>query len=180
MIKNKHMVEYTIGTGRLHLYSLLMLFPLLLVTLVPFLLIWDTQLLIAGWEPFYNYFIPVLLSGIVMHELLHGIGWSFFLPGGIRSVKFGINWKFLAPYCHCKLPLKAMHYMIGTALPLVILGILPVLAGIGTGDSPFLFFGILFTLGSGGDIISLFMLIKLDKGSLIYDHPDKPGFCVKP
>ncbi len=178
-MKDKNIVEYTMHTGRLHLYTFLMVFPLLMLTIWPFLLIWDKQLLISGWEPFYTFFIPVLLAGIIMHELLHGVGWSFFLPDGMRSVKFGVNWKFLAPYCHCKRPMKVRHYRVGAALPLVILGILPVLAGIALGKSSFLFFGILFTWGAGGDIMSLTMLSKLEKECIVYDHPDKPGFYIK-
>ena len=179
MANKEDIIEYTMEPGRLHLWVFIMIFPLLLLTILPFLLVWDKQLLILGWEPFYDIFIPVILAGIIMHEVLHGLGWSFFLSNGMKSVKFGINWKFLAPYCHCKSPMKAIHFGVGAALPLVILGILPVLAGIAMGKSSFLFFGILFTWGAGGDIISIFMLFKLDNGCIVYDHPDKPGFYIK-
>ena len=178
-IKDKAIDEYTMEMGRAHFYIFLMIIPVLLISLLPFILIWGNQAAKSGWEPFYNHFIPVILTGIFFHELLHGIGWSFFVPKGMKSIKFGINWKFLAPYCHCKVPLKVRHYKIGGAMPLLILGIFPVIFALLFGNAAVLFFGILFIWGAGGDIIVLFMLQKLDNDSYIYDHPDKMGFYRK-
>jgi hypothetical protein len=175
-----NIIEYTMELNRVHFYVLFMIIPVLMVYLIPFLMIWDYQAFKTGWEPFYNYLIPVLLAGIVMHELLHGISWSIFVPGGMRSIRFGIHWKLLAPYCHCNAPMKVRHYKTGTAMPLVILGILPAIYAIGFGNSTLLFFGILFTWAAGGDIISLFMLRRLDNDSYVYDHPHKMGFFIKP
>lgn len=171
--------EYTMGLGRVHLYILLMIIPVLLVYLGTYILIWDFQDLRPGLFIYKAHFVPVTLAGIVVHELLHGISWSFFVPGGLKSIRFGINWKFIAPYCHCKEPLKVRHYKIGIAMPLIVLGVCPSLAGIVSGNGAFLFFGIVFTWVAGGDIISLFMLRKLNNDTYVSDHPDKMGFYLE-
>lgn len=167
------------AAGRVHLLMLVMIIPIVLVFSGLFILIWDYKALASGLPFLVKYFIPVTLTGIAAHELLHGIGWSLFVKDGFKSIKFGFNWKFLAPYCHCRQPLKARHYRIGTALPLLVTGILPSLFAIGSGNSALLFFGTIFTWVAGGDIITLFMMRNLGNDSYVYDHPDKMGFYVK-
>ncbi len=180
MSPNKNsIVEYTMNIGRVNLYVFLMIIPVLMIYLIPFILIWDFEIFNSGRKSFMNYFLPVLFFGIIFHELLHGITWSLFAPGGFRSVKFGIHWKFLTPYCHCKEPLKVWQYKLGGAMPLIIMGILPSVSGIITGNGAILFFGIFFTWAAGGDIISLFMLRKINNNSYVFDHPDKMGFYTK-
>ncbi|MFO7923994.1 MAG: DUF3267 domain-containing protein [Bacteroidales bacterium] len=153
--------------------------PVLLLYLVPFILIWDTETLVSDILLYIEYSIPVIPAGIIMHELLHGAGWSLFTQKGFKSVKFGFNWKFLAPYCHCREPLKVKHYITGTLMPLVILGVLPALLAIALGNGALLIFGIIFTWTAGGDIISLFMLRNLESDSYVFDHPDKMGFYTR-
>ena len=175
----RNIVEFTMDAGRVHLIIMVMIIPILLVFSGPFILIWDYKALVSGLILLVKYFIPVIFIGIAVHELLHGIGWSLFVENGFNSIKFGFNWKFLAPYCHCRKPLKARHYKIGTALPLLVMGILPSLFAIGSGNSSPLLFGIIFTWAAGGDIISLFMMRNLDNDCYVCDHPDKMGFYVK-
>ena len=87
-----------------------------------------------------------------------------------------MKWKYLTPYCHCKEPLKVKHYKLGAAMPLIVLGIVPSIAGLIIGHEGFLSFGILFTLAAGGDMIALYMLRKLDNNIYVSDHPKKMGF----
>ncbi len=172
-------VEYTIASGPAHLYMLGMIIPVLLVYAGSFIFVWNYDELRSGIVFFVEYFIPVIIAGVIIHEILHGIGWSLYLHNGFKSIKFGFNWKFLSPYCHCREPLKVWQYIVGAALPLIILGILPAFIGILLGNSSILFFGVIFTWVAGGDIISLLMLSKLDKDIYIYDHPDKLGFYTR-
>lgn len=174
--ENKVIIEYTMGFGKANLYAILLFIPITIILLVPFMLIWDYETFESGRKSFMDYFLLVLIGGIIVHELLHGISWGFYAPNGMKSIKFGIKWKFLTPYCHCKEPLKVKHYRIGIAMPLIILGILPSLIAIILGHGALLSFGILFTWAAGGDIIALFMLRKFENDIYISDHPSKMGF----
>ena len=63
-------------------------------------------------------------------------------------------------------------------MPLIIMGILPSIIAITTGNGFILCFGVFFTLVASGDIMILVMLRKLDNNMYVFDHPDKMGFYV--
>ena len=173
---DKEIIEYTMGFGKVNLIAFVLIIPMTTILLLPFVLIWDYETFKLGTKSFIEYFMPILVIGIIVHELLHGISWGYYSPRGMKSIKFGFKWKFLTPYCHCKEPIKVKHYRIGGAIPLLILGILPSLIAIVLGHGALLSFGIFFTWAAGGDLIALFMLKNLDKDIYISDHPDKIGF----
>lgn len=169
--------EYTMGFGEANILAMLIMFPLAIVLITPFALIWDLETLALGKDVIFDYFFYIFLGGIVVHELLHGITWAYFAPQHFKSIKFGV--KMLTPYCHCKTPLKVKHYRLGGAMPLFVMGLLPALVGIVFGDGAILLFGVLFTLAAGGDILILYMMRKLDKDIYVSDHPSKVGFYIE-
>lgn len=172
----KEIEEYTMGMGIVNLIALLFIIPITALILYPFILIWDYETFKTGKVIFDDNFLYLLICGIVIHELLHGLTWGYFASNGLKSIKFGIKWKFLTPYCHCKEPLKVKHYKIGAAMPLIIMGIIPSIIGLVIGHGGVLAFGIFFTWAAGGDIIALYMMRKLDNNIYVSDHPDKMGF----
>jgi len=174
-----HIEEYTMGIGKANLFAFFLIIPITAVFLIPYLLIWDFNDVEIGRRQLMNFFFLVLVVGIVVHELLHGVGWALYAKKGFQSIRFGVNWKFLTPYCHCKEPLRVKHYVVGGALPLVVMGIIPSLTAIIIGNGFLLCFGIFFSWAAGGDIISLFMLRKINRETFVYDHPDKLGFYIK-
>ncbi|RXQ87400.1 DUF3267 domain-containing protein [Ancylomarina salipaludis] len=173
---NQEIEEYTMELGRVNLIALLLAIPITAAILFPFILIWDYATFKAGKEIFSDYFLYILIGGIIIHELLHGLTWGYFASKGLKSIKFGIRWKFLTPYCHCKEPLKVKHYKMGGAMPLIIMGIIPSIIGLIIGHGGVLIFGMLFTYAAGGDMIALYMLQKLDNNIYVSDHPNKMGF----
>ena len=173
---NKKIEEYTMGFGKVNLIALLLVFPITAMILSPFILIWNYETFKTGKEIFDDYLLYILIGGIIIHELLHGLTWALFTSDGLKSIKFGVKWKFLTPYCHCKEPLKVKHYKIGGAMPLFIMGIFPSIIGLAIGNGGVLSFGIFFTWAAGGDIIALYMLRKLDNNIYVSDHPEKMGF----
>jgi len=169
-------IEYTMGFGEGNLIAALLIIPITFLILLPFILIWDYETFKAGCDVFRNHFFMYLLGGIIIHELLHGLTWAYFASNGLKSIKFGVKWKYLTPYCHCREPLKVKHYKLGGAMPLFVMGIIPSLVGLIIGHGGILSFGLLFTLAAAGDIIALYMLHKLDNNIYVSDHPDKLGF----
>jgi len=176
--ENKNINEYTMGLGKANLIALLLMVPILVILLAPYILIWSYESFEVSRKAFIIYLLPLILVGIFVHELLHGISWAFYSSKGMKSIKFGFKWKFLTPYCHCKEPLKLQHYRIGVAMPLLILGILPSIIAIIIGSGALLTFGIIFSWAAGGDIIALFMLRKLDNNLYVSDHPTEMGFYI--
>ncbi len=167
-------IEYTIGFGKANLLAFLISIPIGLVLILAFIYIWSLEVFRAGESEFSKHWLLYVLSGIVIYELIHGIVLASYTKNGIKSIRFGIKW--LTPYCHCKEPLQVGDYKIGTAMPIIVLGILPSLLAILIGNGALFCFGILFTWGGAGDLIILYMLRKLDNEIVISDHPSKIGF----
>lgn len=125
----------------------------------------------------YSSIIIIIISGIIIHELTHGITWSLSSKKSFSNIKFGIDLKSFTPYCHFKIPIKKTSYVLGTIMPFIILGLLPLIWSIYSGHIHYLFWGILFTYAASGDFICIWKIKKIKTTNLIQDHPDKIG-CI--
>jgi len=59
-----------------------------------------------------------------------------------------------------------------------VLGLLPSLVGIVTGNAPIMLFGLFFTFAAGGDALVLWLIRKVDPNALVEDHPTNAGCYV--
>lgn len=122
-----------------------------------------------------------LILLVVMHEAIHGLTWGAFAESHWKAISFGVIWSMLTPYCTCAESLTKKQYIIGSAMPTLILGFgLTVLAAV-LGD--FWLFALSFAMifGGGGDaLIILKMLLHKTQGKevLYYDHPYECGLVV--
>jgi len=125
-------------------------------------------------------FIILIIAGMIIHELIHGIFFAMFAANGWRSIKFGIlpARKLFTPYCHCKDVIKARNYIIATIMPLIILGIIPAIISLAIGSKALLFFGILFIGAASGDLL-IFNKIKNEDGDAwVMDNPLDAGYYI--
>jgi len=166
--------EHTMSFGKANAYGALAGIPIALVLLTPYLLIWGNNLIPFEFDLLYA--MIVLITGIVIHELLHGFAWALYAKTGVKSIKFGMKWKYLTPYCHCREPLRVKHYRIGAAMPMIALGLIPSAIAMITGNGPMFLFGLVFTIAAAGDVIALITLYKFDGNDWVLDHPDEVGF----
>ncbi|MCI8941116.1 MAG: DUF3267 domain-containing protein, partial [Dorea sp.] len=58
----------------------------------------------------------------ILHELIHGFTWGLFAKDHFHSIDFGIIWSSFSPYCTCSNPLKKWQYLLGVAMPTLVLG----------------------------------------------------------
>jgi flagellar biosynthesis protein FliQ len=116
--------------------------------------------------------------GVVVHELIHGLCWAGFTKNGFKSIKFGIMWKMITPYCHCKEPLKVKQYIFGAIMPTIILGIAPAIVAIAIGNFVLLFFSAFFTAAGSGDLLIVHALRKERMDTWVEDHPSEAGCYV--
>ena len=125
-----------------------------------------------GWALF-----PVLvLLSIPVHELLHGLGWLPSCKNGWKSIRFGVMWSSLTPYCNCKEPMGVKNYYLGLLTPFTVLGLLPSAAAIPAGSMTMLAFGLINILFAGGDLtIALVIRKYIGKDALLLDHPSACG-----
>ena len=132
-----------------------------------------------SWE--FLIFVISILVLIVVHELIHGFTWSFFAENGMKDIELGFMKQYLTPYATCCTPLKKTGYILGAAMPLITLGIIPLIMAIAAGSVLLLNIALIMTLVAGGDVMIIFKLLTYRskaKEKLIYDHPTQAGCCV--
>lgn len=173
--------EVTVSTEKANVVALLFLIPVIILG-IGYLLIWAPHLSTEAFKNLFLewgfWFLPILLGGIVVHELIHGVTWALFTSRGFRSIRFGVIRKTLTPYCHSKEALKARQYRLGALMPAIVLGFVPILIAYGTGSVGLMGFGMIFTLAAGGDFLIVWLLRKTPRQALVEDHPSKPGCYV--
>lgn len=194
MIEMEHPEQFekeqlTINLTQGNLIGLFIILPIGLIFGLPFYLLWKDRLNISAIKTLTEEFmldftgsgfllLILFILGIIAHELIHGITWSRFASKGFKSIKFGVLWKMLTPYCHCKEPLKVKYYIIGALMPAIILGIIPSLISIITGNTLLLLAGIFFTVVAVGDFMIVQLLYKEDMNDYVQDHPSEAGCFI--
>ena len=177
----------SIDLVKANIVALLMLIPTLLVFGLTYYLIWglnfnysDIQNLSLILPPIWVGIIIflVLPIGTVFHELIHGIVWSLYTRNGFKSIRFGVLWKMLTPYCHCKEPLKVKEYIFGALMPGIVLGLIPLVIAIAMGNLLLLILGIIFTIVASGDFMIVNLLKRENMDDYVQDHPTEAGCFI--
>ena len=130
-------------------------------------------------------FLVVLLMLVlclsILHELIHGITWSIFAKNHFHSIDFGFIWSSFSPYCTCSEPLKKWQYLLGTAMPTLVLGGGAAVISVMTNQLLLFILAEYMILSGGGDFLIILksMLYRTDKQESVYcDHPYECGFVV--
>ena len=179
----------TINIVKANIYGLLLLIPIVILFVIPYIFIWSEQFTFAAIKEFAKqlvetYFVGffwvflILFGGIIVHELIHGIVFAIYAKKGFRSIRFGVMWKMLTPYCHCKEPLLVKHYILGAIMPAIILGIIPAIASIIIGSFGLLLFGVFFTMAGIGDFMVIHLLRNEKMNDMVQDHPSEAGCYI--
>ncbi|WP_298647791.1 DUF3267 domain-containing protein [uncultured Proteiniphilum sp.] len=143
---------------------------------VPFYFIWKPDLSLSMQQSLL--FILLFVVGIIIHELIHGLFFGLFAKNGLKSIRFGVMWQMLTPYCHCKEPLKIKHYFLGALMPALLLGIVPAVISLFNGSGLLLLLGVIFTGAAAGDFMVVWILRKEHPETYVQDHPSEAGCYV--
>lgn len=124
-------------------------------------------------------FLLLVSTAIVAHEGLHGL--AMVLCGvPPREVRFGFQPGRGLAYATTARPLPARHYRFACALPLVVLGLLPLAVGLACGQHLAARLGAVMVALAGGDVAILLALRGVPPDSKVVDHPSEPGCYVLP
>lgn len=186
---NYHRIERTMSAGQANMYALFFMLPILLLYILIYILVWPEQFslfhlkhLLVTYKVWLLFSPAILLVvfvfGAIMHEMLHGFTWAIFCKRGLKSIEYGVYWKLLTPYCHCKEVLPMRAYILGGMMPGLVMGLLPALAGLLLGNLLVFLFGLFFSMAASGDLLVLWMLRHQNKEDLVQDHPEKIGCYV--
>ena len=98
-------------------------------------------------------FLPVFFLLAAIHELIHGLTWSRFCSKGFDSIAFGVIWSALTPYCTCSEPLRRGQYILGGAMPTLILGFGLAAISIVLAQPFLMLLAVTMVLAGGGDLL---------------------------
>ena len=169
--------DVTISSGKAMILGVLyaLSFVIIFGLLYRFMLIERAHLSEVGGLSFYVMFIVIIAVSVVIHELLHGIGWAISSGKGWDVVRFNIN--AMMPSCACRGALKKKQYLIGVLTPFVILGLGSVLFVFIYPGTISLLTMIVNFVAAGADLTIAFNVLK-EQDSLIVDHPTEAGYII--
>lgn len=125
-------------------------------------------------------FVAATLVLAVAHEAIHGLVWGICAKRRFRAVEFGFIKEYLTPYCTCTDPLGKWQYVLGAAMPTVVLGIAPAVAAAFAHSPLLLAIGLAMVLGGGGDMLVIYKLLghRCRGEAVYYDHPCECGIVA--
>lgn len=170
--------DLTINILAANIFAILLLIPLAVIGALLFHLAHEGEML-QSFNPLT--FLVAFLVLVVAHELIHGASWGIFTPNHFRDVEFGIMMSSLTPYCACLQPLGKAQYIFGALMPLIALGIGPMIVGIITGNSTLLAIGIVMADAAAGDIMVVHKILtyRSNADEIVYmDHPTEAGGVI--
>lgn len=172
--------ELTISIVKANVFAVIFMIPVLVISFGLFLMVNKTISIHHSLSSLLI-FIAVMFALVFVHELIHGASWAIFSEHHWKDIELGFMKQYLTPYCTCGVPLKKGPYLFGALMPLVLLGILPIIAGILTGSLGVLFMGVIMTVSAAGDIMIVWQMLryKSDADEIVYlDHPTQGGLVI--
>lgn len=173
-------VELTVSIVKANIFAAVLMIPLMILGFGLFIL--KNRGFVLNMRPTgLLLFLVVMFAMIVAHELIHGLSWAVFAEHHWKDIEFGFMKQYLTPYCCCGVPLSKGQYIFGALMPLIVLGVFPMIAGILTGSMPVLFLGIILADGAAGDILIVWKILsyRSEAEQLVYiDHPTQAGGVI--
>jgi hypothetical protein len=169
--------DVTTTSGRAMAYGVLYALPFVLVfgLMYRLLLVERAHLLEVSGLSFYCVFIAVIVISVVIHELLHGVGWAAASGKGWNVVRFNIN--AMMPSCASKAALEKRAYLTGVLMPFIVLGFGSVVFIFMYPGTVSLLTMMVNFISAGADLMIAFHVLK-EGDALIVDHPTKAGYIA--
>jgi putative zincin peptidase len=168
--------DLSISMARANILALFMSTPVILLQVAVFVLLHGVKNLEPSWNSVA--LLLLVLFGVVIHEWIHGISWVIFGHKPFSAIKYGFQWKTFTPYAHLTVPVEVNAYRIGAFMPGLILGFLPYVLSLVSGDGNLFWFGLAHTSAAGGDWLILWLIRNLKAGVQVEDHPTQAGCYV--
>ena len=178
----------TISLTKANFVGILLVLPIMAALCIIFLAV-------NGFTPIKNMIeshdawagISIVLAGLsiaplaVVHELIHGLTWGIGAKNHMKDIEYGFIKEMLTPYCYCRSPLSKGMYLIGSLMPMTLLGTVVCIFGIIFASPALMLTGLLQVMGGSGDILVSSMLLRYNtkgKDIVLMDHPTECGLVV--
>lgn len=172
--------DLTVGIVRANVFSVILLISMALIGLGSFYLV--NRSLTGGLDDsFMAWMLLAFVVLVVVHEGIHGISWAIFAEHHFRDIEFGFMKQYLTPYCTCTTALKKGPYIFGALMPLITLGIIPMIISVLINSMPMMIVGIVMAASAAGDIMIVAVLLahRSSAKDIVYiDHPTQAGGVI--
>lgn len=169
-------VDATLSIMRVNIITVVALPLLAGAILLPHTLLWRFPAFPESSEILA--IVVMFVIGLALKEFLHKVGWWRW--GGVpwREIDFGFDRRTYSFYARTEIEMPASGYRRGVALPLLVLGVLPAVAGIAL-NIPFLtWYALIMLVASGGNLATLWSMRRMDDDLLVRDHPERAGCMI--
>ena len=173
--------ELTVGVVFANVFGFLYGVPLLLLSIFLFVKLHPGDFMLDMSISGMMLFFGAMLILVVVHELIHGVSWGIFAEHHMKDIEFGFIAQYLTPYCACRCPLSKGKYIFGGLMPLVILGLIPIVLALIIASPAMLLMGNIMTISAAGDILVVLNILKYksDAKDVVYiDHPTQAGGVI--
>ncbi|MGG5368476.1 DUF3267 domain-containing protein [Enterococcus sp. AZ196] len=174
--KKYHKKDITFSAKEASTQGMLLPVPFIVLVVVGYFWRWGADAT-PLWEINLFLFISLFFLSIPIHELIHGLAWSYYTKNKMKSITFGFNVKELMPYCHCKEALEAKAYKIGVLAPVTVLGGGYFLLSLLYPNTELILLSAFNIFMAAGDFLIFWGARSIHEG-LVIDHPELPGFVV--
>ena len=112
-------IDLTIGVVKANLLALIVMLPFAVLSGAVVLSRVSFLSMAESMSPFdFLLYLLVMLLLTAVHEGIHALTWAMFGKDYWKSIRFGVIWKALTPYCTCLRPAKRGQYILGAAMPI--------------------------------------------------------------
>jgi Putative zincin peptidase len=172
--------DASMSVGRANLIALAWLPAAALLALGPFIVYWGAAPLAAAVPAPSGLplVLVVLLASVLLHELVHVLGFRLLARAPARAVRLGLNRRSLTPFACCADPVSARGYRATALLPALALGLLPALVAAGFGSGLLALWSWAMLAVSGGDVAAVWAIRRVPAHALVQDHPARVGCRV--
>ena len=173
------------GKDRLKFYTYQLDMMILNVLAIVILLVLVGLMYLIGYDflsVFLNYdtgmVFALLVLWLMLHEVLHGIGFSIFKSVDRKNVVYGMALEKGVFYCMCKQKIGKKVIFTSLLFPLTIIGVVTLILGLIVDNPLLVFLSIFNIMGCVGDIVMSFYFAKCPEDITYLDLDDCTSFTV--
>lgn len=125
-----------------------------------------------------NNFFILMFIWLIIHELLHGIGFLIFKEVKLKNITLGMTIEKGVFYCMCKQNIGKKVILTSLLFPITIIGFITLIIGMIINNYELVFLSILNIVSSIGDIVMIIYFLKCPSDIIYLDLDDCTSFTV--
>ena len=155
--------------------NILAIFIFIITLIFVYLIGYDNY---SAFDDYGLVMLAFLILWMILHEILHGIGFMIFREVKLKNITYGIALEKGVFYCMCKQKISKKVILTSLLFPLTIIGIITLFIGIKMDNSLLVLLSIYNIMGASGDIIMTCFFLFCPNDIIYLDLDDCTSFTV--